>query len=65
MYVKKNRMTRRRNFINQSEFSPEKESYSSSTGLTQVINILDIGSSTPTRSKRKATSPVAGVVKVR
>lgn len=36
---------------------------SSSTGLTQEIDILDIGSSTP--KKRKAKSPIRGVLKIR
>lgn len=34
-----------------------------STGLTQEIDVMDIGSSTP--KKRKATSPIKGVLKVR
>lgn len=36
---------------------------SSSTGLTQEIDIMDIGSSTP--KKRKAKTPLKGVLKVR
>lgn len=36
---------------------------SSSTGLTQEIDLMDIGSSTP--KKRKAKSPLKGVLKVR
>ena len=34
-----------------------------STGLTQEIDIMDIGSSTP--KKRKVKSPLKGVLKVR
>lgn len=37
--------------------------HTNSTGLTQEIDILDIGSSTP--KKRKAKSPIRGVLKVR
>lgn len=39
------------------------EDASGSTGLTQEIDILDIGSSTPKRKKSK--SPLKGVLKVR
>lgn len=34
-----------------------------STGLTQEIDIMDIGSSTP--KKRKTKSPIKGVLKIR
>lgn len=36
---------------------------SQSTGLTQEIDIMDIGSSTPKRKKSK--SPLKGVLKIR
>lgn len=39
------------------------EDVSGSTGLTQEIDIMDIGSSTPKRIKSK--SPLKGVLKVR
>lgn len=39
------------------------EDGSQSTGLTQEIDIMDIGSSTPKRKKSK--SPLKGVLKIR
>lgn len=39
------------------------EDASGSTGLTQEIDMLDVGSSTPKR--RKSKSPLKGVLKVR
>lgn len=39
------------------------EDCSGSTGLTQEIDIMDIGSSTPKRKKSK--SPLKGVLKIR
>lgn len=57
---------------NYFKFSSSKRSHhmtngaedgSQSTGLTQEIDILDIGSSTPKRKKSK--SPLKGVLKIR
>ncbi|KAM7360555.1 serine/threonine-protein kinase greatwall isoform 2-T2 [Cochliomyia hominivorax] len=61
-------MKRKINLINRSENNSiyDADVYnngSGSTGLTQEIDILDIGSSTP--KKRKAKSPIRGVLKVR
>ncbi|XP_023301310.2 serine/threonine-protein kinase greatwall isoform X1 [Lucilia cuprina] len=61
-------MKRKINLINRSENNSiyDADGYSNgsgSTGLTQEIDILDIGSSTP--KKRKAKSPIRGVLKVR
>lgn len=62
-------MKRKINLINRSENNSiyDADGYnnngSGSTGLTQEIDILDIGSSTP--KKRKAKSPIRGVLKVR
>lgn len=43
--------------------SRAEEGCSGSTGLTQEIDIMDIGSSTPKRKKSK--SPLKGVLKIR
>lgn len=60
-------MKRKINLINRSENNSSLDidgcMGSASTGLTQEIDILDIGSSTP--KKRKAKSPIRGVLKVR
>lgn len=40
-----------------------EDACSESTGLTQEIDIMDIGSSTPKRKKSK--SPIKGVLKIR
>lgn len=58
---------RKINMINRSEsysmYDMDGCNGSVSSGLTQEIDILDIGSSTP--KKRKAKSPIRGVLKVR
>lgn len=55
---------RKRSIINRIEHhSSYHDRSSASTGLTQEIDIMDIGSSTP--KKRKAKSPLKGVLKVR
>lgn len=60
-------MKRKINLVNRSENNCSLDIDgcigSASTGLTQEIDILDIGSSTP--KKRKAKSPIRGVLKVR
>lgn len=60
-------MKRKINLVNRSENNSSLDIDgcigSASTGLTQEIDILDIGSSTP--KKRKAKSPIRGVLKVR
>ncbi|XP_037952903.1 serine/threonine-protein kinase greatwall-like [Teleopsis dalmanni] len=60
-------LKRKINLMNRSEnLSIDADgsgSGNASTGLTQEIDILDIGSSTP--KKRKAKSPIRGVLKVR
>ena len=61
-------MKRKRSFLNRADgvsslFCDRNKRSSGSTGLTQEIDILDIGSSTP--KKRKAKSPLKGVLKVR
>uniref|UniRef100_A0A1I8PKL6 Serine/threonine-protein kinase greatwall n=1 Tax=Stomoxys calcitrans TaxID=35570 RepID=A0A1I8PKL6_STOCA len=60
-------LKRKINLINRSENNSSLDIDgcigSASTGLTQEIDILDIGSSTP--KKRKAKSPIRGVLKVR
>lgn len=54
---------RKRSIISRIEHSSYYDRSSASTGLTQEIDIMDIGSSTP--KKRKAKSPLKGVLKVR
>lgn len=57
-------MKRKRSIISRIEHhSSYHDRSSASTGLTQEIDIMDIGSSTP--KKRKAKSPLKGVLKVR
>ncbi|XP_055907798.1 serine/threonine-protein kinase greatwall isoform X2 [Eupeodes corollae] len=58
-------LKRKIHLINRSENNSgfDVDASSGSTGLTQEIDILDIGSSTP--KKRKAKSPIRGVLKVR
>ena len=62
-------MKRKINLINRSEsnsmYDTDGCNGSGSTGLTQEIDILDIGSSTPKKRKAKSTSPIRGVLKVR
>lgn len=61
-------MKRKINLINRSENNSSLDidgCYgSASTGLTQEIDIMDIGSSTPKKRKAKS-SPIRGVLKVR
>ncbi|XP_055616704.1 serine/threonine-protein kinase greatwall isoform X2 [Toxorhynchites rutilus septentrionalis] len=55
---------RRRQLVNRVDsLTSDPDGSSASTGLTQEIDVLEIGSSTP--KKRKATSPIKGVLKVR
>lgn len=54
---------RKRGLISRIDDGSFQDRSSASTGLTQEIDILDIGSSTP--KKRKAKSPLKGVLKVR
>ncbi|XP_055851227.1 serine/threonine-protein kinase greatwall isoform X2 [Episyrphus balteatus] len=58
-------LKRKIHLINRSDNNSgfDVDASSGSTGLTQEIDILDIGSSTP--KKRKAKSPIRGVLKVR
>lgn len=53
---------RKRNLVSRVDYS-DPDASSSSTGLTQEIDILDLGSSTP--KKRKSKSPLKSVLKVR
>lgn len=61
-------MKRKINLINRSEgnsiYDTDGCNGSGSTGLTQEIDIMDIGSSTPKKRKAKS-SPMRGVLKVR
>ncbi|KAL5282789.1 MASTL family protein [Megaselia abdita] len=56
---------RKRNLLGRVDHiaGSDVDASSCSTGLTQEIDILDIGSSTP--KKRKAKSPIRGVLKIR
>lgn len=53
---------RKRNLVSRVDYS-DPDGSSCSTGLTQEIDILDLGSSTP--KKRKSKSPLKSVLKVR
>lgn len=63
MFVLRRGVKRKRSIIGRIEHSYGADGSSASTGLTQEIDIMDIGSSTP--KKRKAKSPLKGVLKVR
>lgn len=54
---------KRRGTLNSDSINISETENTGSTGLTQEINILDLGSSTP--KKRKAKSPLKGVLKLR
>lgn len=55
---------RKRHLVSRVDsLASDPDGSATSTGLTQEIDVLDIGSSTP--KKRKATSPIKGVLKVR
>lgn len=64
-YLRFGSLKRKIHLINRSDNNSgfDVDASSGSTGLTQEIDILDIGSSTP--KKRKAKSPIRGVLKVR
>ncbi|XP_065089485.1 serine/threonine-protein kinase greatwall isoform X2 [Ochlerotatus camptorhynchus] len=55
---------RKRHLVSRVDsLTSDPDGSTTSTGLTQEIDVMDIGSSTP--KKRKATSPIKGVLKVR
>uniref|UniRef100_A0A1Q3EWB8 Serine/threonine-protein kinase greatwall n=1 Tax=Culex tarsalis TaxID=7177 RepID=A0A1Q3EWB8_CULTA len=55
---------RKRHLVSRVDsLASDPDGSATSTGLTQEIDVMDIGSSTP--KKRKATSPIKGVLKVR
>ncbi|XP_058812547.1 serine/threonine-protein kinase greatwall [Topomyia yanbarensis] len=55
---------RKRHLVSRVDsLTSDPDGSTASTGLTQEIDVMDIGSSTP--KKRKATSPIKGVLKVR
>lgn len=55
---------RKRHLVSRVDsLASDPDGSTTSTGLTQEIDVMDIGSSTP--KKRKATSPIKGVLKVR
>lgn len=55
---------RKRHLVSRVDsLASDQDGSTTSTGLTQEIDVMDIGSSTP--KKRKATSPIKGVLKVR
>lgn len=56
-------MKRKRTLLNRGDNSLDNNESNHSSGLTQEIDCMDIGSSTP--KKRMKTSPIKGVLKIK